>query len=191
MRQIPQRAFYFLRHGEADWNVERRCIGQLDRPLTARGRSQAIAARAVVATLPISTIVHSPLSRAADTAELVADGRWPLRVESGLQEAHLGVYQGAREDDPADPFIRDWIAGRVIEGAETYAALQARVATAVGSILTQLPANAVPLLVAHAGVYHALRDAMGTPVGRVHHCMPYRHQPDAQTWRIEVIGSAP
>ncbi len=84
MRQIPPRAFYFLRHGEADWNVERRCIGQLDRPLTARGRMQAIAARAVVAALPISTIVHSPLSRAADTAELIADGRWPLRAEIGL-----------------------------------------------------------------------------------------------------------
>ena len=158
--------------------------------MTARGRTQAIAARAVIAALPISAILHSPLSRAADTAELIADGRWPLRAEIGLQEAHLGVYQGAREDDPADPFIRDWIAGRVIEGAETYAALKSRVAIAVGSILTQLPIDAVPLLVAHAGVYHALRDVMGTPVGRVHHCMPYHHQPDGEAWRIDVIGSA-
>ncbi len=79
----------------------------------------------------------------------------------------------------------------MIEGAETFAVLKSRVATAVVSILTQLPPDAVPLLVAHAGVYHALRDVMGAPVGRVHHCIPYRHQPDAETWRIDVIGSAP
>ncbi len=159
--------------------------------MTARGRAQAIAARSVIAALPIATIVHSPLSRAADTAELIADGRRPLRAEIGLQEAHLGVYQGAREDDPADPFIRDWIAGRVIDGAETYAALKSRVAKAVASILTDMPPDAVPLLVAHAGVYHALRDVLGAPVGRVHHCIPYHHQFDTGAWQINVIGSAP
>ncbi len=186
---IPQRAFYFLRHGEADWNVERRCIGQLDRPLTERGRAQALAARALCAALPISAIFHSPLSRAADTAALVADGRCPLTPEAGLQEAHLGVFQGAREDDPANPFIRDWITGRAIEGAETYEFLKTRVATAVARILTSV--DGTPLLVAHAGVYHALRDVMGAPVGRVHHCTPYRHAYDGTAWRIEVVGTPP
>ena len=170
--------------------MERRCIGQLDRPLTERGRAQAVAARAVIASLPISAIFHSPLSRAADTAALVADGRYSIHTDIGLQEAHLGIYQGAREDDPANLFIRDWIAGRAIEGAETYDALKARVAAAVASILMGLPAPDVPLLVAHAGVYHALRDVMGTPVGRVHHCIPYFHEPSPDAWRIETIGSA-
>ena len=58
---ILRRPFYFMRHGEADWNVERMCIGQLDRPLTARGRTQAEDARRHCAELEISAVFHSPL----------------------------------------------------------------------------------------------------------------------------------
>ena len=187
---LPARPFYFLRHGEADWNVEHRCIGQLDRPLTARGRAQAEQARDVCAALAISVIVHSPLSRAADTAAIVAAARWPLRAASGLMEGNLGVMQGMREDQPDKPFIREWIAGNDIPGAESYTALKYRVAVAVAEVLAASADALPPLLVAHAGVYHALRDIMGSPVGRVHHCVPYVHRPVDGGWAVEEMTSA-
>lgn len=185
---IMRRPFYFLRHGEADWNVDRMCIGQLDRPLTARGRAQAADARRHCAALDICAVFHSPLSRAADTAALVMRGRSiVLRTDDGLLEACLGVKQGAREDDAADPFLRNWIGGAPIDEAETYLGFQKRVCEAVNRCLEAAAPSGAPLIVAHAGVYHALRDAMGAPVGRVFHCVPYGHQPFDNDWRIEVV----
>jgi probable phosphoglycerate mutase len=165
--------------------VTRRCIGQLDRPLTDTGRAQAEAARAICATLDISVVVHSPLARAADTAAVIAAGRLPLAPRPDLMEAHLGAMQGAREDDPANPFIRHWIAGHAIAGAETYAGLKLRVATAMREVLSALPSEAAPpLIVSHAGVYHALRDVIGVPAQRVRHCQPYDHRPVGGAWDV-------
>ncbi|MGE4064371.1 MAG: histidine phosphatase family protein [Rhodospirillaceae bacterium] len=185
---IERRPFYFMRHGEADWNVERMCIGQLDRPLTARGRAQAEAARRHCAALEISAVFHSPLSRAAETAFLAMRGRnMALNADHGLLEACLGVKQGAREDDAADPFLRSWMGGAAIDQAETYADFQKRVCEAVNRCSGAAGPSGVPLIVAHAGVYHALRDALGAPAGRVFHCVPYFHQPVGADWRIEVV----
>lgn len=184
---IIRRPFYFMRHGEADWNVERMCIGQLDRPLTARGRTQAEDARHHCAELEISAVFHSPLSRAADTAALVMQGRRiDLRVEHGLMEACLGVKQGAREDDAADPFLRNWVKGTAIDQAETYEGFRQRVCEAVNRCLSTA-GDGAPLIVAHAGVYHALRDAMAVPVVRVVHCVPYRHLLENGVWRVESL----
>lgn len=186
--RIALRRFYFLRHGEADWNVTKMCIGQLDRPLTPRGRTQAEDARRHCAGLDISAVFHSPLSRAAETAALAMRGRQVFQqADDGLLEACLGIKQGAREDDAADPFLRDWIDGAVIDQAETYADFRRRVCEAVNRCLALGGPSGAPLIVAHAGVYHALRDAMGAPVGRVFHCVPYVHRPDGSDWCIEVV----
>lgn len=189
---IPRRPFYFLRHGEADWNVERRCIGQLDRPLTERGRDQARLANQLCANLKVSTVFHSPLARAAETATLVGDGRgWRFVADAGLMEANLGVKQGFREDDPNDPFIRSWVGGASYSGAENYGAFKARIVLAVNRCLDSLPDSAdPPLLVAHSGVYHALRESMDGPIKRVHHCVPMFHEPIASTWRVTMVGPA-
>jgi probable phosphoglycerate mutase len=189
---IPLRPFYFLRHGEADWNVERRCIGQLDRPLTERGRDQARHANKLCEALSISHVFHSPLARAAETASLMVAGRgWPMSADPGLMEVNFGVRQGAREGDPADPFIAQWVAGAAIDGAETYEAMKTRVALAVARCFVSTPMSALPpLIVAHSGTYHALRDAMGTRVKRVHHCAPLFHESVAGTWRVTVVGEA-
>lgn len=186
---IIPRPFYFIRHGEADWNVERRCIGQLDRPLTDRGRSQARNAQRAFAGVTISAVFYSPLVRAAETAFIVGEGRnWVFVAEPGLKEANLGVKQGRREDDPNDPFIVDWINGADIAEAESHATMTGRVVAAANRCLSTLPPDAAPpLLVAHSGVYHVLRDAMRAPVARVRNCQPWFHEPVAGTWRVAEV----
>jgi probable phosphoglycerate mutase len=107
----------FIRHGESEWVAEGRFQGQGDSPLSELGRRQAlltarrIARRTRRPALPLPsgpprTIVHSPLARAAETADLVAravnGGRGtdaveapvPLRSEPGLTEIGQGEWEG-------------------------------------------------------------------------------------------------
>lgn len=83
------------RHGETDYNAVLRMQGQLDSQLTSKGLGQARRAAPVLATLRPEVLVTSDLSRAADTAAvLAAETGLPLRVDKRLRETHLGTWQG-------------------------------------------------------------------------------------------------
>ncbi|WP_229992374.1 histidine phosphatase family protein [Arthrobacter sp. Bi26] len=66
--------FALVRHGQTDWNAERRLQGSTDIPLNAVGRGQARNAVAALSGYGWDAIVSSPLSRAAETADLIAAG---------------------------------------------------------------------------------------------------------------------
>ena len=66
-------AFWFLRHGETDWNAQGISQGNVDIPLNAVGVAQARAAAEKLRNRGIATIVASPLSRARVTAEFVGE----------------------------------------------------------------------------------------------------------------------
>ena len=65
---------YFVRHGETVWNVENKICGCTDSPLTEKGLAQARQTGELLRQmgLPIDEVLHSPLSRAADTARQIA-----------------------------------------------------------------------------------------------------------------------
>ena len=63
-----------VRHGQTDWNAQRRLQGSTDIPLNDVGRGQARDAVAVLSGYEWDAIVSSPLSRAAETANLIAAG---------------------------------------------------------------------------------------------------------------------
>lgn len=66
--------FALIRHGQTDWNAERRLQGSTDIPLNDVGRAQARDAVAALSAYRWDAIVSSPLSRAAETADLIAAG---------------------------------------------------------------------------------------------------------------------
>src|ERR671932_2860103 len=80
---VPDR-LVIVRHGESTWNAEERLQGQLDPPLSERGREQALALRAAadLSGFPPERTICSDLSRARETAELLGvrvgryDARW-------------------------------------------------------------------------------------------------------------------
>ena len=83
------------RHGETDFNAAQRMQGQLDSQLTATGLGQARRAAPVLAALQPDVLMTSDLSRAADTAAvLAAEMGLPLRMDKRLRETHLGQWQG-------------------------------------------------------------------------------------------------
>jgi probable phosphoglycerate mutase len=66
---IPPRRFYFLRHGQTDWNREGRYQGTSNVPLNATGIAQARAAAELLARVKVDRIIASPLFRALKTAD--------------------------------------------------------------------------------------------------------------------------
>lgn len=86
---------YIMRHGETDWNKERRLQGQADIPLNEFGRSLARQSAEGMKEIDIDVVYTSPLVRARETAELVSAGRQvPIIEDKRLREMSFGIYEG-------------------------------------------------------------------------------------------------
>ena len=85
-----------LRHGETDWNANRRLQGWAPTPLNEHGREQAANAGAHLAsTYAFDRVVASDLRRTRETAELVCNSVEPdTTFEKAWRERDFGVYQG-------------------------------------------------------------------------------------------------
>ena len=150
-------AFWFLRHGETDWNARGLSQGNVDVPLNDTGIAQARAAALMLRGRGVASIVSSPLSRARDTAAMVGEAlALPVAVDDDLHEVSFG----AQEAQPmAGAWFAAWVDGSVTpEGAESFAALRARAVAAVNRALSRpFPV----LVVAHGAFFRALRAEMG------------------------------
>ncbi len=92
--------FYFIRHGETDWNKEKRLQGRTDIPLNDAGRQQARDALKKIIPLNLDLIVSSPLMRAKETALIINEAlRLPLHFDDNLVERHFGKIEGMKQDD--------------------------------------------------------------------------------------------
>lgn len=86
---------YFIRHGETDWNREKRFQGQTDIPLNQLGREQALALVPYMSSLKIDAAYSSPLSRAYETAEIaLSDLNLQIQKEVRLKETNVGEAEG-------------------------------------------------------------------------------------------------
>lgn len=90
--------FWLIRHGETEWNANRRLQGWLDIPLSDVGLEQArqLAVHLKTLATPRFDGVHSSdLSRAAETARVAtAHLGLPVVTHEGLRERNYGRYQG-------------------------------------------------------------------------------------------------
>jgi broad specificity phosphatase PhoE len=138
-----------VRHGETEWNLERRIQGRFDSPLTERGVAQAHAIGTLVRELDQAgsvRIVASPLGRAMRTAKIIAEHlptRPQLLIDGRLQEISAGSWDGLtfREIELRCPGIFEGD-GRYewnfrAPGGETYEAFAARVAEWLSSAVEE------------------------------------------------------
>ncbi len=145
---------YFTRHGETDWNKERKIQGHIDIPLNEKGISQAKEAREKLKNVPLDLIFTSPLRRAKDTALIIKGERViPLVEDSLLLEEYYGDMEGApRENNPVYLKQRSSYFKRYPHG-ESYFDVYHRVATFFEKLKKEYDGKAKNvLIVAHGGM---------------------------------------
>jgi probable phosphoglycerate mutase len=149
------------RHGETDWNSERRWQGQVDRPLNDVGRAQARELADTLAGRAIDVVYSSDLVRAHDTALIVAERLGlPVEVDAGLREVDVGDWSGRHltEIEAEDPQgYERWQQGqKAWNGGESYEEMGERVVAAVLRLAERHPGETV-LIVTHGGSIRACR----------------------------------
>jgi broad specificity phosphatase PhoE len=150
------------RHGETDWNRDRRWQGHSNTPLNELGREQA---RELAESLDgIDAVYSSDLARSRETAEIVADRLGlEVQVDERLRERSFGAWEGLTMEEIEERFQEAHDRWRSGEGhgaddAEAFEAFAARVHTFLDDVLRRHPDETV-LVIAHGGsirVIHAL-----------------------------------
>jgi probable phosphoglycerate mutase len=178
---LPATPFWFLRHGETDYNAKGLSQGAIDVALNANGRAQAAAAAPLLAGRGIVEIVASPMLRTRETMAVVNEVLGlPVRFEADLRE----VIFGGMEGKPLMPWFPEWLEGRFTpDGAETFAEVTARVDGAMTRVLAR---QGPVLVVAHGGVFRAIRDLMGLKRGEgiAGNAVPMFCEPTPLGWRV-------
>jgi broad specificity phosphatase PhoE len=159
----------FVRHGETDWNRERRVQGHADRPLNETGRAQARELAARLAGESIDAIYSSDLARARETARIVSEPhRLGVTAIQDLRERHFGTWEGMTDDDVLARFP-EAASGEWGDG-ETQAEMDRRIAEALTRIAARHPGDRV-LVVSHGGPMRSLlRRCSGDGDGPIPNC---------------------
>ncbi len=181
---LPHVPFYFLRHGETEWNRRRLMQGHTDIALSDVGVRQAQDVAPAVARLPVKTICTSTLMRARKTAEIVNVNAAPIVTIDALKECGFGVHEG---QDSGGAWREGWLAGAAIEGGERRVDYIARVHRALAEALSH---PAPVLVVAHGGTFWAMEALLGETV-HVQNCTLYELIPPvngAARWRATQLA---
>jgi broad specificity phosphatase PhoE len=100
----------FVRHGETQWNAERRWQGHTDIPLNSRGILQARKVAKKVAIHHPEMIISSDLSRAFQTARIIGNFIGiPVTPTIKLREVSIGDAEGMTMDQVVEHFGQDKI----------------------------------------------------------------------------------
>ncbi|MCE7480633.1 histidine phosphatase family protein [Microbacterium profundi] len=151
-----------VRHGQTDWNLDRRIQGSTDIPLNETGRGHARAAAALLAGTTHHAIYASPLVRARETAQIIAGaiGLAQPELVSDLREREFGEAEGMLVADYIDRY-GDWHAD--VPKAENFDQVAERALAALDVISLASRRRSAPtaesvIVVAHGGVIRALLD---------------------------------
>ena len=160
---LPTREFFFLRHGETEYNREGRFQGRTDIPLNSVGLAQAEAAARELAGRRISRIVSSPARRALQTVQPFADAHaLALQIDADLMEFFVGSFEGQLVDSirEAHGLRRDssWLSA-LPDDADTWHEFVPRVCAAVWRWTERYPEERI-LVASHGLVFRALTEVL-------------------------------
>lgn len=149
-----------VRHGQTDWNLDRRIQGSTDIPLNDTGRADARAAAAALAGADYDAVYASPLVRAQETARIISDelGLPAPALTLGMREREFGEGEGLKVDEFLERW-GDWTS--VVPGAETLEQVRERALDSLERIARASRRRSAPraesiIVVSHGGVLRSL-----------------------------------
>lgn len=169
-----------VRHGETDWNRSGRIMGIRPVPLNQNGLTQSARLALQLTTLPAPALYSSPVSRARQTADILASTlHVPVIEEPGLSEIGVGEWEGRYwnefDGDPARVNFYRLPQEARAPGGETLGEVQQRAVAAVERVMSRMD-NTSAILVSHADIIRTI----------VAHYL----ETDLQTMRHMQIGHA-
>lgn len=196
---------YLVRHGETQWNAERRIQGQSDSALTEKGERQAWQVAERVKSLGITHVIASDLGRTRRTADIIAQAcGCDVLLDPRLRELNMGVLErrhldtlSEEEESWRSQLVNGTAEGRIPEG-ESMLEMSERMHSALNAC-RELPAGSRPLLVSHGMALGCLVSTiLGLPAWaerrlRLRNCSISRvdHQQSpwlAPGWVVETAG---
>jgi broad specificity phosphatase PhoE len=155
----------FLRHGESVGNAESRWQGQADFPLTDKGReqAQALADKWLTGNREFGHIVSSPLKRAKETADIIADAlKLSVETDQIWMERDIGEIAGMTSEEVKQrlpqPIFDNPFASVVGDEGEGNWELYLRAGQALHELLRQEPGKY--LVVSHGGLLNQIMYAI-------------------------------
>ncbi|PKR76884.1 histidine phosphatase family protein [Halalkalibacillus sediminis] len=174
-----------IRHGETDWNKQKRLQGATDIPLNDTGIQQANEVRRLLRDSDWDLIVTSPLSRAKRTAEIInEDLQLPLLELDELKERSFGIGEGMFFED-----IKGKYPNREFENKEPTEDFQFRIMQGIDQLSEKYPSKKI-LLVAHGAVINMIlsivsKGEIGTGKTRLVNACLSNIQHNRSEWTIQ------
>lgn len=132
---------YVTRHGETEWNIEKRLQGWKNSNLTEKGRRNAIQLANRLQNTKFDAIYSSPSKRAIQTAKIIKQQRSIcLFKDDNIREIHLGEWEGQTQEQLEQQFPHEYFAFwntphlYTTETGETFFDIEKRVDTFLQSV---------------------------------------------------------
>ncbi|MGH2399464.1 MAG: histidine phosphatase family protein [bacterium] len=162
---------YLIRHAETLWNNERRYQGTLNSPLSEAGWDQSYRTRDALRGAPLRAVYSSPLVRAQETADVIAEPHGlPVVTVDGLSEIRVGEWEGLTTEEIEARYaeaVHQWYTAphlARIPGGETIEEMRLRAVSAFEEIRTRHDGQTLAVI-AHGGVNKSIiLTALGAPL---------------------------
>lgn len=143
---------YITRHGQTDWNVQKKVMGRCDEPLNENGLSQAAVTKNNLQNEDIDLIICSPLLRAKQTADIINEDRnIPVIYDERIIERDFGEFEGLQTSEFDFKGYWDYYKDMKFEKAENIHDFFKRIYEFLDDVVDKYKDKNI-LIVAHGGV---------------------------------------
>ncbi len=183
MKNISK-SFYYIRHGQTDWNKNNICQGHIDIPLNSVGLNQANLAKSKVENLNLKAVISSPLIRAFKTAQIINSNRkFPLTTHRGLMECHSEKVATEYMLKSGHENLPDF--SKLGEKQETKAEFVERVKDSLIEITKRHERDF--LIVSHGGVGQCISEFLNIDYVKIPNCQIIRFFLENNKYKLELI----